>query len=240
MSWFSKLSKPMPFLNAVMAGKVGDVRKHLEAGVDPNQVVDGDTYPLHYAVHTGAEIVDLLIQHGADVNTRSRRGGGKTALHLAAGGAYLDVITLLVKAGADINATDSYGHTPMFDAAAAVSAYDMIYVNTGGAPSEGAMRERSGRGAVVALLKSRGAVPSRADAETAKAIGSVPEAERHNRHMTLAYNQGDFEYHRAVGEISMEYPFLYDAFRLLRNKTSLSGTEKVFVDRFESYERMMR
>lgn len=241
MSWFSRLFKPMPFLDAVIAGKVGDVRKHLETGVDPNQTVDdGTAYPLHFAVHAGAETVDLLIRNGADVNVRNQRGGGKTALHLAAGGGYLDVVTLLVKAGADINATDNYGHTPMFDAAADVSAYDMIYASTGVAPSEGAIRERSGRGAVVALLRSRGAVPSRADAETAKAIGSVPEAERHTRHMTLVHNQGDLEYHRAVREMSMEYPFLHDAFRLLRDKTSLSETEKVFIDKFERYERMVR
>jgi ankyrin repeat protein len=206
MSLFSRLFKPMPFLDAVMAGKVGDVRKHLDAGVNPNTPIEGGTtYPLHYAVHSGVETVDLLIRHGADVNVRSQRGGGKTALHLAAAGGYLDVVALLLKAGADMNAADNYGHTPMFDAAVDVSAYDMIYATMRVAPSDGAIRERSGRGAVVALLRSLGAVASAADIETAKAMGSLPEAERQSRHMTLAHNRADFEYHRAVREVSMEY-----------------------------------
>ena len=241
MSWLSRLFKPTPFLDAVMAGKVDDVRKHLEAGVDPNHAVDnGTAYPLHFAVHAGPVIVELLIRNGADVNVKSRRGGGKTPLHLAAGGGYVDVVTLLTNSGADINATDNYGHTPMFDAAADASAYDMMYATTRVTPSEEAVRERSGRSAVVALLKSCGAAPSRGDAETARAMGSVAEAERRTRHMTLASNQGDFEYQDAVREMSMEYPFLHDAFRLLRDKGNVSDTEKVFIERFESYEGMVR
>jgi len=241
MSWFSRLFKPVPFLDAVMRGKLGDVRRHLEAGVDPNEPVDnGTSNPIHFAVHAGAEIVEILIRHGANVNVRSRRGEGKTALHLAAASGYVDVVTLLINAGANVNAIDNCGHTPMFDAAADVSPYDTLYAIFREVPSEGAIREWSGRGAVVALLKSRGAVPSQADVETAKAMGSVPEAERRTRHMTFAYNQGDLEYHRAVREMSMEYPFLHDAFRLLRQKDALSDLERVFVERFEKYERTLR
>lgn len=239
MSWLSKLLKPMPFADAVRARKVSEVRKHLEGGVDPNQKVDGDrVYPLHFAVHAGAEIVGILVQYGAKVNVKS--DGGKTALHLAAVNGDINVVTLLIQAGAEVNAVDSYGHTPMFDAAAHVSVSDMIFAPKGFVPSKGALRERSGREAVVALLKSRGASPSQADAETAKAIGSVPEAERHTRHMTLAHNQGDGEYHQAVRKIIREYPFLHDAHQLLRDKADLATTEKTFVDRFEYYERMVR
>ena len=238
MSFFSKLFKPMPFFDAVMAGKAGDVRKHLESGVDPNQKVDGGRgYPLHFAVHAGAETVKLLIDHGANVNVKSE--DGKTPLHIAAVGGYVDVVRLLIEAGANVNAIDNYGHTPLFDAVAEVSPYDMIHATTRVSPSEGAIQERSGRGSVVSLLKSYGAAPSQADAQTAQAIGSVPEAERHNRHMTLAYNQGDLEYHRAVREISMEYPFLHDAYELLHNKINLSEVERIFVNKFERYEKMV-
>ena len=239
MSFFSKLFKPMPFFDAIRAGKAGDVRKHLESGVDPNQEVDGGrAYPLHFAVHAGAEIVKLLIDHGVNVNAKSE--DGKTPLHIAAVGGYGDVVHLLVEAGGNVNATDNYGHTPLFDAAAEVSPYDMIYATTVVAPSKGAIQERSGRGSVVSLLRSCGAVPSEADTQTEQAIGSVPETERHNRHMTLAHNQGDFEYHRAVREISMEYPFLHDAYRLLHNKNNLSELERIFVDKFERYEKMLK
>ena len=62
MIFFSRLFKPMPFLDAVMVGKVSHVRKHLDAGVNPNTLEDGTTYALHYAVHAGAETVGLLIR----------------------------------------------------------------------------------------------------------------------------------------------------------------------------------
>ena len=93
---------------------------------------------------------------------------------------------------------------------------------------------------MASLLKSYGAVPSEADTQTMKAIGSIPEAERLNRHIKLANIQGDFEYHRAVRKISMEYPFLYDAYRLLHNKNNLSEIERIFVGKFEQYEKMTR
>lgn len=141
-----------------------------------------------------------------------------------------------MQAGAELNATDKFGHTPRFDAAADVSPYDMIIATTGVAPSQRALEERSGRGAVIAPLKSRGAAPSPADAETAKAMGPVPEADRVDRHMALAHNSADFKYHKVVRGISMEYPFLHDAYRHLRKKTTLSPTEKVFVDNLQQYD----
>ena len=146
------------------------------------------------------------------------------------------MVALLVKAGADINATDDYGHTALFEATADVSIADRIYAPPRVAPSDAAIRERSGRAAVAALLRSLGAVPSAADIETAKEIGQIPEAERQNRHMTLASHLGDFAYHRAVHEVAMEYPFLHDAFRILRAKGSRSEYEIVFVESFQRYE----
>ena len=235
MSFLSKLFKPMPFLDAVRAGKSADVRKHLEDGVNPNQKIGGD-YPLLFAVHAGYEIVKLLIDHKANVNVKSE--DGKTPLHIAAVGGCDDVVRLLITAGSDVNSTDNYGHTPLFNAAANVSSYDMIGAVTGVNLSDGAVRERSGRASVVSLLKSHGAILSEEDTQTMKAIGSTPEAERQNRHMKLANNQGDFEYHRAVSNISMEYPFLYDAYRILRKKNNLSEMEKYFTERFEQYEKI--
>lgn len=191
MSWF----KPMPFFDAVRAGKVNDVRKHLEAGVDPNLGVDGGrAYPLHFAVHAGAEIVQLLIDHGAKTNVKS--DDGRTPLHTAASEGYFDLVLVLIKAGAAVNATDSYGRRPLFAASHEVSAYDMLVAATHVVPRE-ATNERSGRHTVVSVRKSHGAVPSAADMETAEAIGSVPEAERVNRDMALALQDGDLEYHRA-------------------------------------------
>ena len=239
MSLLSGIFKPVPFLDAIRTGKVSDVRKHLQRGVDPNEKVKGESgYPIHFAVHAGAEMVGLLVTHGARVDVKKEDGA--TPLQLAAAMGYPDVVRLLIDSGADVNATDAYGHSPLFSAAATVSPYDMLRANTGASPSCGALRERSGREAVVSLLKSRGAMLSEADAQTLAAVGSVPEADRQARHMQLASRNGDYEYHRAVEEISMEYPFLHDAHRLLLNKPNLSKVERTFIDGFQRYEQIVK
>jgi ankyrin repeat protein len=49
------------------------------------------------------ELVDLLLQAGADVNVAPECGGG-TALIYASINGYEEIVRLLLKAGADINA----------------------------------------------------------------------------------------------------------------------------------------
>jgi ankyrin repeat protein len=62
------------------------------------------------------EIAEILIQHGADVNARTKSGG--TALHQICG--YVEkpaeVARVLLKHGADPNAVDNYGITPLMRA----------------------------------------------------------------------------------------------------------------------------
>ncbi|MFA5414069.1 MAG: ankyrin repeat domain-containing protein [Methanoregula sp.] len=237
MRFFSRLFKPIPFFDALRAGRVKDVRKYLESGIDPNEKVDGE-YPIFFAVHTGTKIVELLIQYGARVNVTGR--SGDTPLHLAAQSGYVDVVTLLISAGAHLNTQDNFGHTPLFNAAAAISPYDMIYVTSRLAPSEEYLQERSVREATVKLLVSQGATLSQDDIVTKDAMGSLPEADRQTRHETLAYKYGELYYHRAISEISMEYPFLHDAYRQLCNKTNLTPSEKIFIEKFEEYEKMVQ
>ena len=244
MSWFSKIWKPLSFFDTVRAGKAKDVRKHLQSGTDPNEKDDGGSaYPLHFAVHAGVAIVRLLIEYGANVNVKTDSSrNGKTPLHIAAGEGYVDVVRLLLQSGADVNATDDYGHTPLFSAAAEVGLYENLVATFGTVPSDvfdKVTEERSGRQEVVRLLKLSGAVPSSQDVETAKAMGSIPEAVRQNKHMALAYKLADFDYHGAVRQMTMEYPFLWDAYAILRKKRGLSTSEKVFVERFERYEKML-
>jgi len=141
----------MPFPDALRKRKVAAVRKHLEAGVDPNQKLDdypifhgihagaeilellirhganvnisdsGGRTPLIYAVHVGPEIVELLIRHGANVNVKD--DDGMTPLHVAAMHGYFDVVRLLIEAGAELNPADKFGHTPLFITAAGPSRY---------------------------------------------------------------------------------------------------------------------
>jgi len=71
---------------------------------------------LRQAVEDGnIERVKQLIEEGADVNVKYRRG--TTVLHLASGVGRMDMVELLVSKGAKINAPDKNGWTPLHEAA---------------------------------------------------------------------------------------------------------------------------
>ncbi|HOJ00912.1 MAG TPA: ankyrin repeat domain-containing protein [Anaerolineaceae bacterium] len=109
---FEKAKKTMPLANAILTGDSKQVRRHLEAGVDPNQPIPGeDGCPLHFAANSRADIIRLLIDHGADVNVRD--GNGKTPLHCAAVTANLENMRALLENGADVNAADNDDNTPL-------------------------------------------------------------------------------------------------------------------------------
>ena len=67
--------------------------------------------PLHYAATFGfVEIVEMLLDHGADVNTPDECRW--TALHLAAIHGELQVVNTLLRRGANPQARNMKGHTP--------------------------------------------------------------------------------------------------------------------------------
>jgi ankyrin repeat protein len=72
--------------------------------------------PLVSAALTGlADVVRVLLEHGADVSLRGP--SGHTALHEAASAGYEDVCRQLLEAGADPAATERNGFTPLMLAA---------------------------------------------------------------------------------------------------------------------------
>jgi ankyrin repeat protein len=78
----------------------------------------GIVYPLHYAVHGGAiQKVKAILAAGADIHARTTEG--KTALHLAAGKFFRNMIRLLIQNGADPGLTDNGGYTMVRDLALA-------------------------------------------------------------------------------------------------------------------------
>ena len=53
----------------------------------------------------------MLIENGADINTRSN--DGQTPTHIAAFRGHIEVLRLLIENGADVNARSNRGQTPL-------------------------------------------------------------------------------------------------------------------------------
>jgi len=110
-----RLERVPELLEAADAGDVAQVETLLAAGVYVNAPDDYGTTPLHYAAQDGyADVVKLLIEAGASLDTRAE--DGSTALLLAMGNERgdLEPAKLLLQAGADPNIPNRYGRTPLF------------------------------------------------------------------------------------------------------------------------------
>ena len=81
---FGKPKKKISLESAILAGEMKEVRRSLESGTDPNQPISDERggYPLHFAVNSSIEIIQMLIEHGADVNVKDAKG--RTPLHIVA------------------------------------------------------------------------------------------------------------------------------------------------------------
>jgi len=78
--------------------------------------LDGSS-ALHLAVQTGSkEVSQVLIQYGADVNSKNKNH--QTPVYLSAVGGHEDVLRMLIYQGGDINARESQQKTPLHSAAA--------------------------------------------------------------------------------------------------------------------------
>lgn len=95
------------------------VKKILEQGASPNTKEDdvvGLSVLMMAACQANPEIVQLLLDAGADVFTADKKSGA-TALHKACQGGDLKVAEMLLNAGAFVDAvTPTMGHTPIMDA----------------------------------------------------------------------------------------------------------------------------
>jgi cytohesin len=101
---------------AATAGDLAEVKRLvIDCGIDPNKGVNGRT-PLREAAAWGhPEVVEFLLEHGADPNIQDNNGG--TPLHVAAWNGHREVVELLLEHGANPNVQDDDGDTPLHLAA---------------------------------------------------------------------------------------------------------------------------
>ncbi len=94
------------------AGSVNLIRESIASGgFDVNRNL-GDCFALHLFAQSGnAEMVDLLIQNGANVREVSK---GSTALFVASQNGHTQTAFSLIRGGADLNVLNQGGITPLY------------------------------------------------------------------------------------------------------------------------------
>ena len=105
-----------PLWLAVQAGDLDRVALLLAANANPDVHYEGTT-PLYTACERGnLQVVNALIEGGADLNMTTSDTNGFTPLYVSAEEGHFEVVALLLAANAnpDVASSDSYGFTPLY------------------------------------------------------------------------------------------------------------------------------
>ncbi|NXP35630.1 CDN2B inhibitor, partial [Leiothrix lutea] len=98
--------------SAAARGDHEEVRKLLDAGVDPNGTNSLGRTPLQVMMMGSPRVAELLLRRGADPNRPDPRTGCRPA-HDAARGGFLETLVVLHRAGARLDLLDGRGRQPL-------------------------------------------------------------------------------------------------------------------------------
>jgi ankyrin repeat protein len=161
-------------VGAACAGRMDIVRKNLERGMDPDATVlvrrasINGISPLVCAAENGrADVVDALLDAGADVNKGTGYKRNDTPLLMASENGHTEVVRLLLNAGADVSRSDVDAITALGKAAREGHYQIVKLLLEGGADVEGRAytsgttaiqgAKAAGHTRIVELLRSAGA-----------------------------------------------------------------------------------
>jgi hypothetical protein len=108
-----RLTPDQRLLRAARRGEVSEIKKQLQQGANPN-VKDNITKAsalVECVMTNRTEGAKLLIQHGADVNAKNRRGA--SALMHAAGRGNVQIVKMLLNHHADVSAHTKHGDSAL-------------------------------------------------------------------------------------------------------------------------------
>ena len=110
----------LPLLDAIDQDNADVVRTHMEIGTNPDKTFIPPGLPfagasaLHLAVlKNNQEIVQLLLDNGADIDIKALDEFKGSPLEWAAFFGIKEIAVFLVESGADINSKNAYGTTPL-------------------------------------------------------------------------------------------------------------------------------
>jgi len=117
-----------PLIGAARSGDTKTLKVLLAGGADPNRRWGVNHWtPLMHAIHKNQMgSVEGLLASGADINARC--GDGITALMMAAGYGYTDIVQVLLDHGADVRAETSGGDNALTMAVGGVPDIDKFTV----------------------------------------------------------------------------------------------------------------
>ena len=103
-------------ITSIYLNDIKNIKEALENGADVYfQDEQSGMSPLHVAIlQNNRDIVELLLEKGADVNLQNN--SGDTPLHFAIAGENVELCNLLLNAGADVNLQNENGKTPLHHA----------------------------------------------------------------------------------------------------------------------------